>query len=245
MAVGFVLPGRPRGVPLGGRLRPRLLHVLRGRRPRRPPRRARLAARLRPLGRRRARGRARDPPRPAPDAAGPPHQCAALLGPPLSGPDACAAERCAPRGAGWPDARVLRQCTRGRRRAAAAVGRRAAVAEPAALAAGERRCGSHPRHGRRSSRTGREDARVRHAVIMAGGSGTRLWPLSRAERPKQLLDVVADDGGALILLREAFDRLRSVLPAEQIWVCTAARYGDAVRAALPELSADRLILEPV
>src|SRR3954447_17310804 len=80
---------------------------------------------------------------------------------------------------------------------------------------------------------------------MAGGSGTRLWPLSRAERPKQLLDVVASDGGAAhSLLVEAFDRLRAVLPAECIWVCTAARYGDQVAAALPELQADRLILEP-
>jgi mannose-1-phosphate guanylyltransferase len=87
---------------------------------------------------------------------------------------------------------------------------------------------------------------VRHAVIMAGGSGTRLWPLSRAARPKQLLDVVADgDGGAHSLLAEAFTRLRAVLPADRIWVCTAARYGEQVRAAVPELGADRLILEPV
>jgi mannose-1-phosphate guanylyltransferase len=87
---------------------------------------------------------------------------------------------------------------------------------------------------------------VRHAVIMAGGSGTRLWPLSRAQRPKQLLDVVADgSGGAHGLLVEAFIRLQTVLPTEQIWVCTAARYGDQVRAALPELDVDRLILEPV
>jgi mannose-1-phosphate guanylyltransferase len=87
---------------------------------------------------------------------------------------------------------------------------------------------------------------VRHAVIMAGGSGTRLWPLSRAERPKQLLDVVAgQDGGVHSLLAEAFDRLRVVLPPDRIWVCTAARYGPQVRAALPELGADRLILEPV
>jgi mannose-1-phosphate guanylyltransferase len=87
---------------------------------------------------------------------------------------------------------------------------------------------------------------MRHAVIMAGGSGTRLWPLSRAERPKQLLDVVAEPGGgAHSLLAEAFARLRAVLPADCIWVCTAARYGDQVRAALPELGAERLILEPV
>jgi mannose-1-phosphate guanylyltransferase len=87
---------------------------------------------------------------------------------------------------------------------------------------------------------------VRHAVIMAGGSGTRLWPLSRAARPKQLLDVVADGaGGAHSLLAEAFARLRTVLPAEQIWVCTAERYGPQVQAALPRLRSDRLVLEPV
>jgi mannose-1-phosphate guanylyltransferase len=86
---------------------------------------------------------------------------------------------------------------------------------------------------------------VRHAVIMAGGSGTRLWPLSRAGRPKQLLDVVADDAGAHSLLAEAFGRLRTLLPADRIWVCTAARYAELVQAALPDLPPDRLIREPV
>jgi mannose-1-phosphate guanylyltransferase len=86
---------------------------------------------------------------------------------------------------------------------------------------------------------------VRHAVIMAGGSGTRLWPLSRADRPKQLLDIVTDADGAHSLLAEAFGRLRAVLPADRIWVCTAARYADQVIAALPELHPDRLIREPV
>jgi mannose-1-phosphate guanylyltransferase len=60
-----------------------------------------------------------------------------------------------------------------------------------------------------------------------------------------LLDVVAGpDGGAHSLLAEAFGRLEQVLPAERIWVCTAARYADAVRTALPRLGANRLVLEP-
>ena len=87
---------------------------------------------------------------------------------------------------------------------------------------------------------------MRHAVIMAGGSGTRLWPLSRSGRPKQLLDVLpGEDGSSHSLLAEAFDRARAVVPADCVWVCTAARYADQVRAALPELRPDRLILEPV
>jgi mannose-1-phosphate guanylyltransferase len=87
---------------------------------------------------------------------------------------------------------------------------------------------------------------VRHAVIMAGGSGTRLWPLSRARRPKQLIEVVAaPGGGAHSLLVEAFLRMAVVVPAENIWVCTAEQYGEQVRAALPGLGVDRLVLEPV
>ena len=86
---------------------------------------------------------------------------------------------------------------------------------------------------------------MRHAVIMAGGSGTRLWPLSRTDRPKQLLDVVAgEDGAARSLLAEAFDRVRAVVPADCVWVSTSGRYAGQVRAALPELAPGRLILEP-
>jgi mannose-1-phosphate guanylyltransferase len=81
---------------------------------------------------------------------------------------------------------------------------------------------------------------------MAGGSGTRLWPLSRVRRPKQLIEVVADpDGGAHSLLAEAFLRMAAVVPAANIWVCTAAHYGEQVRAVLPGLGPDRLVLEPV
>ncbi|MCZ2806495.1 sugar phosphate nucleotidyltransferase [Modestobacter sp. VKM Ac-2983] len=86
---------------------------------------------------------------------------------------------------------------------------------------------------------------MRHAVIMAGGSGTRLWPLSRADRPKQLLDVVAGPAGARSLLAEAFDRVGTVVSPDCVWVCTASRYADQVRAALPGLRPDRLVLEPV
>lgn len=82
---------------------------------------------------------------------------------------------------------------------------------------------------------------MRHAVIMAGGSGTRLWPLSRGARPKQLLDVV--DGKSL--LRLAFERLIGVVDVSRIHVCTGIAYAEAVLAAIPELTPGQVIGEPV
>jgi mannose-1-phosphate guanylyltransferase len=81
---------------------------------------------------------------------------------------------------------------------------------------------------------------MRYGVIMAGGAGTRLWPMSRAGRPKQLLEVV----GGRSLLQLAYERLRAVLPAERIYVCTARAHRDGVLANLPELPPDNLIGEP-
>lgn len=81
---------------------------------------------------------------------------------------------------------------------------------------------------------------MRYGVIMAGGAGTRLWPMSRAARPKQLLEVV----GGRSLLQLAFDRLRAVLPADAIFVCTGEAHREAVLANLPELPPDNLIGEP-
>lgn len=81
---------------------------------------------------------------------------------------------------------------------------------------------------------------MRYVVIMAGGSGTRLWPLSRQGEPKQLLDLF--DGKSL--LRLAYERVASMIPDERIVVCTGAAYADRVREILPELSADNLLGEP-
>lgn len=82
---------------------------------------------------------------------------------------------------------------------------------------------------------------MRYAVIMAGGSGTRLWPLSRRGTPKQLLRIV--EGRSL--LRLAFERALHVVPAERIVVVTGAGYLDAVRAELPEVLDENLMGEPV
>jgi mannose-1-phosphate guanylyltransferase len=78
-----------------------------------------------------------------------------------------------------------------------------------------------------------------HAVIPAGGSGTRLWPLSRAARPKFLLDL---DGSGRSLLQQTWDRLNDLIPAERIHVVTGPRHVDAIREQLPELTG--LFVEP-
>src|SRR5438067_3100907 len=82
---------------------------------------------------------------------------------------------------------------------------------------------------------------MEYGVIMAGGSGTRLWPLSRGNMPKQLLKVVKGKS----LLQLAFERLRGLLPPERIYVCTAAAHREGVLENLPELPKENLLGEPV
>src|SRR5512134_780785 len=81
---------------------------------------------------------------------------------------------------------------------------------------------------------------MHHAVIMAGGSGTRLWPLSRRSHPKQLLRIFEGKS----LLRRSFERLRGMLPPEQIYIITGRDYVPAMAAELPELPAGNLMGEP-
>ncbi len=79
-----------------------------------------------------------------------------------------------------------------------------------------------------------------HAMIMAGGGGTRFWPRSRNARPKQFLNF----SGERSLLQSTLDRIAPVVPPERCWVVTGAAYIDETAAQLPELSRDRIVGEP-
>jgi len=81
---------------------------------------------------------------------------------------------------------------------------------------------------------------MRYAVIMAGGAGRRLWPLSRTERPKQLLPLI--DGKSLLQL--AVERMDGLFPPERILVVTSAAYADRIRAEIPVLPAENVVGEP-
>jgi mannose-1-phosphate guanylyltransferase len=77
-------------------------------------------------------------------------------------------------------------------------------------------------------------------VIMAGGAGTRFWPASTEDKPKQLLTLVGDRS----LLQMAVDRARAVVDVGRVLVVTGERLAAAVRAQLPELAAHQIIAEP-
>ncbi len=79
-----------------------------------------------------------------------------------------------------------------------------------------------------------------YALILAGGSGTRFWPLSRNVRPKQLLRLFDDE----TLIEKAVNRLDGLVPPERILVLTNEAQLDAVRAVLPQLPPENIVAEP-
>lgn len=81
---------------------------------------------------------------------------------------------------------------------------------------------------------------MRYAVVMAGGSGTRLWPMSRATLPKQLIPFI----GGRCLLEIALNRLKGLLPPEQCFVCAGQAHAEAIARAIPELGEERFFGEP-
>ena len=80
----------------------------------------------------------------------------------------------------------------------------------------------------------------RSALILAGGSGTRFWPASRRDRPKQLLAL----DGERSLLAETVERLAPLVAPENVWISTTDALAPAIRAELPALSPGRVLAEP-
>lgn len=76
---------------------------------------------------------------------------------------------------------------------------------------------------------------------MAGGIGSRFWPMSTAQRPKQFLDVL---GIGKSLLRMTFERLTNIAPVENIYIVTNANYAAMVKEQLPELEMGQILTEP-
>jgi mannose-1-phosphate guanylyltransferase len=82
-----------------------------------------------------------------------------------------------------------------------------------------------------------------HAVILAGGSGTRFWPASRRRRPKQLLPLAGDPNEPLITATAR--RIAPIVPLERLWISTGAALVEPTLAALPGLSASHALAEPI
>jgi mannose-1-phosphate guanylyltransferase len=82
-----------------------------------------------------------------------------------------------------------------------------------------------------------------HAVILAGGSGTRFWPASRRRMPKQLLPLAG--GAAEPLIAATVRRIEALVPAERVWVATGTSLVDATAAAVQRVPRTHLLAEPV
>ena len=77
-----------------------------------------------------------------------------------------------------------------------------------------------------------------HLVIMAGGVGSRFWPMSTPECPKQFIDVL---GCGRTLIQLTADRFKGICPPENIWVVTSKKYADIVKQQLPELPESNIL----
>jgi mannose-1-phosphate guanylyltransferase len=79
-----------------------------------------------------------------------------------------------------------------------------------------------------------------YALILSGGSGTRLWPRSRKRKPKQFLDLVGDR----TLLQDTVARVAEIIPDERVFIVAPPEHRALIHEQLPELRADHLVIEP-
>lgn len=82
----------------------------------------------------------------------------------------------------------------------------------------------------------------RYCVIMAGGAGTRFWPMSRQNCPKQFLDIL---GTGKSFIRHTYERFNNIVPNENFIVVTNRRYKELVLQHIPELSESQILCEPI
>ena len=80
-----------------------------------------------------------------------------------------------------------------------------------------------------------------YCIIMAGGVGTRFWPMSTTGHPKQFLDIL---GTGRTLIQQTFDRFKELCPPNNIYVVTSDIYKALVLEQLPELSEENILTEP-
>lgn len=80
-----------------------------------------------------------------------------------------------------------------------------------------------------------------HIVIMAGGIGSRFWPMSTSEYPKQFIDVM---GVGKSLIQLTVERFKGICPKENFWVVTSEKYVDIVKEQLPQIPAQHILAEP-
>ncbi len=80
-----------------------------------------------------------------------------------------------------------------------------------------------------------------HLVLMAGGVGSRFWPMSTPECPKQFIDIM---GVGKSLLQLTYDRFSGLVPKENVWVLTNKNYGELVAEQLPDIDRSHILLEP-
>lgn len=78
------------------------------------------------------------------------------------------------------------------------------------------------------------------ALVMAGGKGTRFWPLSTEEKPKQFLNLIGEE----TMIQMTVNRIKPIIPIERVFVCTGEMYVDLVKEQLPELPEQNIIVEP-
>src|SRR4030042_961594 len=79
-----------------------------------------------------------------------------------------------------------------------------------------------------------------YAVIMAGGTGTRFWPLSRVRTPKQALNIIGDNS----LIQDTVNRVSSLAPMERIYIVTNRSQYKILAPQLPQMTGDNFLMEP-